>query len=90
MTAYPSLSAVQAPIDLMVIAIPAMGVPAILEEGGRLGIKGAIVISSGFKEVGNIDLENKLQAICERFDITLIGPNCLGVINPFFKFFDYF
>ncbi len=80
--AYLSLSAISAPIDLMIIAVPAAIVPSVLEEGGRLGIKGAVVISAGFKEAGREDLEKQLQEICQRYDITLIGPNCLGVINP--------
>lgn len=83
LTAYPSLSAVASPIDLMIIAVPAAIVPNVLEEGGKLGIKAAVIISAGFKEVGNIDLENKLIEICKKYDITLIGPNCLGIINPY-------
>ncbi len=81
--AYPSLSSVGAPIDLMLIAVPAAIVPAVLEEGGQLGVKGAVVISAGFKEVGNTDLENQLIEICAKYDIALIGPNCLGIINPY-------
>lgn len=82
---YASLSAIAAPVDLMVIVVPAAIVPSILEEGGALGIKGAIIISAGFKEVGNIDLEKTVQEICAKYDIALIGPNCLGIINPSLK-----
>jgi len=81
--AYPSLSAVGAPIDLMVIAVPAAAVPTVLEEGGRLGIGGAVVISAGFKEIGNDALEEELKEISARYDIALIGPNCLGIISPY-------
>jgi len=81
--AYPSLTAVGAPIDLMVIAVPAAIVPAVLEEGGALGIKGAVVISAGFKEMGKVELEQQLVDICAKYDIALIGPNCLGIINPY-------
>ncbi len=81
--AYSSLSEIKRPIDLMLIAVPAKIVPDILEEGGRLGIKGAIVISAGFKEVGNFELDNKLKEIAKKYKITLIGPNCLGVLNPY-------
>jgi len=82
---YKSLTAIGAAIDLMVIVVPAAIVPAILEEGGALGIKGAIIISAGFKEAGNIELENSIKDICAKYDIALIGPNCLGIINPSVK-----
>ena len=81
--AYFSLNEIKNPIDLMLIAVPAKIVPDILEEGGRLGIKGAIVISAGFKEVGNLELDNRLKEIAKKYKITLIGPNCLGVLNPY-------
>jgi acetate---CoA ligase (ADP-forming) len=82
---YASLTAISTPVDLMVIVVPAAIVPAILEEGGTLGIKGAIIISAGFKEVGNVELEKNIQDICAKYDIALIGPNCLGIINPSLK-----
>lgn len=78
---YPTLTAIGQKVELAIIAIPAAGVPAILEECGSLKIRGAIVISAGFKEIGNTELENQLLAICQKHDIALIGPNCLGVIN---------
>ncbi|MBN2854286.1 acetate--CoA ligase family protein [Patescibacteria group bacterium] len=81
--AYSSLSEIKSSVDLMLIAVSAKIVPDILEEGGRLGIKGAIVISAGFKEVGNLELDNRLKAIAKKYKITLIGPNCLGVLNPY-------
>ena len=80
---YPSLSAIGQAVDLVIIIVPAAIVPDILEESGRLGIKGAIVISAGFKETGNFELENKIKEISARYDIALVGPNCLGVINPY-------
>ena len=82
---YPNLSAIGQPIDLMVIVVPAAIVPVILEEGGKLGIKGAIIISAGFKEAGQLELEKQIEAICLKNNITLVGPNCLGVINPEIK-----
>lgn len=79
---YPNLTAIGQKVELALIAIPAAGVPAILEECGSLKIRGAIVISAGFKEIGNTELEDQLLSICHKHDIALIGPNCLGVINP--------
>lgn len=78
---YPSLSEVPEDIDLVVIAIPARFVTSIIEEAATKGAKSAIVISAGFKEMGNHDLEKQLAQVCKEHDITLIGPNCLGVIN---------
>jgi acetyl coenzyme A synthetase (ADP forming)-like protein len=82
---YPSLESIGSVVDLMVIVVPAAAVPGVLEEGGALGVKGAIIISAGFKEIGNIDLENSVKEICNKYDIALIGPNCLGIINPSLK-----
>ena len=79
---YPNLSAVGKTIDLMVVVVPALSVPAVLEEGGKLGIKAAIVISAGFKEAGNVELEKQVQEVSARYGIILIGPNCLGIIHP--------
>lgn len=79
---YPNLSSVAKKIDLVIIAVPAKVVPDVLNEAGSLGVKGAIVISAGFKEAGNLDLEEKIKEIAKRYNITLVGPNCLGIINP--------
>ena len=82
---YPSLTALGVTVDLMVIVVPAVSVPMVLEEGGAMGVKGAIIISAGCKEVGNFDLEESIKVICHKYDIALIGPNCLGIINPSIK-----
>ncbi len=79
---YPSLTAVEKKIDLMVVVVPAVAVPDVLEEGGKLGIGGAVIISAGFKETGNHELEEKIKEVCAKYDIAMVGPNCLGVINP--------
>jgi len=79
---YADLTAIKKPVDLMVIAVPAAFVPGVLETGGQLGIKGAVVISAGFKEAGRADLEKELATISKKYKINLIGPNCLGIINP--------
>jgi len=78
---YPSVTAVPEKIDLAIIIVPAKIVPSVLEEAAKKGAKGAVVISAGFKEMGNEDLENELKNISKKYDIALIGPNCLGVIN---------
>lgn len=70
-------------VDLAVIIVPSLHVPAVLEECGQKQIKGAIVISAGFKEIGGegIKLEKKVKEIIQKHNIALVGPNCLGVIN---------
>lgn len=79
---YPSVENIKEKVDLAVISIPAKLVPDALRECGEKGVKGAIVISGGFSEVGNIALENELKEVCIKYNIACLGPNCMGVINP--------
>lgn len=82
---YPSVLEVPDPIDLAVIVIPYPGVPDALRTCGQKGIPSAIVISAGFREAGQEGLERELELvqICQQYDLRLIGPNCLGVIDSF-------
>ncbi|MBN1924151.1 MAG: CoA-binding protein [Nanoarchaeota archaeon] len=68
-------------VDLAVICIPAQFVPAALEDCGKKSIKAVIIISAGFGEVGNKELDDKICKICSDYKIEVLGPNCLGVIN---------
>ncbi|NJL82070.1 MAG: acetyl CoA synthetase subunit alpha, partial [Chloroflexaceae bacterium] len=61
--AYPSISAVPDPVELAVIATPAVGVPQIIEDCLQAGVKGAIIISAGFKEVGESGLALERQIL---------------------------
>jgi acetyltransferase len=70
-------------IELAIIAIPAEGVNQILEECGKKKIKNAIVISAGFSERGNKELENKIAETAKKHKINLLGPNCFGIANPY-------
>lgn len=79
---YHSVKEVPESIDLALVAVPAKFVSQVISEAADKGAKGAIVISAGFKEMGNAALEQELADICRKKDIALIGPNCLGVINP--------
>ncbi len=69
--------------DLAIIAIPAPGVPAVVQECVDAGVKGAIILSAGFKEIGpdGIELERQIKDIALG-RLRLIGPNCLGIQNP--------
>ena len=81
--AYKSVLDVPSPIDLAVIIIKNTIVPLVLEECGKKKIKGAIVITAGFKEVDEEGkkLEQKLKDIAKKYNLRIIGPNCLGVMN---------
>ena len=82
--AYPTINDVPDQVDLAVIVTPAPTVPGIVEECVRAGVKGAIIISAGFKEVGpeGAKLELQILANARRGKLRIIGPNCLGVMNP--------
>ncbi len=79
---YPSVMDVPEDVDLAIIAIPAKHTVQVVEECGRKGIKAAVVISGGFSEVGNKDLENELIKEAKRWGVRIMGPNCLGVYSP--------
>ncbi|TDO48323.1 acyl-CoA synthetase (NDP forming) [Kribbella sp. VKM Ac-2571] len=81
--AYPSISAVPSAVDLAVIAVPAEQVLDVLTECGKCGVGGAVVLTSGFSELGATgrELQRELLEIARRHSIRLIGPNCLGLVN---------
>lgn len=81
--AYPSVLEVPDPIDLAIVITPARTVPAVLDECGERGVKGVVVISGGFREVGEEGRrrEAEVRERIARWGFALIGPNCLGVIN---------
>jgi acetyl coenzyme A synthetase (ADP forming)-like protein len=81
--AYPKLMDIPDEVDLAVIIVPAEIVCSVMEEAGQKGVKGAIVISAGFREIGGrgVELEKCLKEVVRKYDIRLVGPNCLGVIN---------
>ncbi len=79
--AYPSISAIPERVDLVVIAVPAPAVADVLADGGKAGVRAAVVLSSGFGEVGGGESQAELVRIARRHGIRLIGPNCLGVLN---------
>lgn len=82
--AYPSLTAVGQKIDLAVIATPAQSVPGLIHECGKLGIQSVIIITSGFAEIGEegAKLQEEIEKLRIEYKMRIIGPNCLGVINP--------
>lgn len=79
---YKSLLEVKAEIDLAIIVVPAKIVPIVMEECAKKKVKGVIIVSAGFKEVGKVDLENKILDIAKKAKMRIIGPNCLGLMRP--------
>ena len=81
---YPNIAAVPAAIDLAIIATPSSTVPSLVDECAGSGVKGAIIISSGFKEVGSqgAELEAQILANARRGRMRIIGPNCVGLMSP--------
>jgi acetyltransferase len=82
--AYPSILDVPAKVDLAVIVTPAPAVPGIVAQCAQAGVKALIVISAGFKELGppGVELEREVLRHARAGRMRLIGPNCLGVMNP--------
>ncbi len=82
--AYPNLAALPQKVDLAVIVTPAPIVPGLIAECVEAGVKGAIIISAGFKETGaaGAELEQQILKEARRGKLRIIGPNCLGVMSP--------
>jgi len=78
---YPSLEEVPGEIDLVEIVVPAPLVPTVMEQAARKGVKGAVIISAGFAEVGEENLQAQVVRIAKEGGIRVIGPNCFGLIN---------
>lgn len=82
--AYPNIAAIPEMIDLAVVATPAAAVPGVIGECVKAGVKAAIVISAGFREHGaaGIALEDQIKQQIAGTRLRVVGPNCLGVMNP--------
>jgi acetyl coenzyme A synthetase (ADP forming)-like protein len=82
--AYPNVTAIHAPVDLAVITVPALHVPRVIEECGQKGVPMVVIITAGFKEMGEDGkvLEDRIKEIAQRHGTRIIGPNCLGMIIP--------
>ena len=81
---YESILTIPDPIDLALIILPPHAALKAIEECVMKKVKGVVIISAGFKEVGGegLEIEEKIKVICREAGIRLVGPNCLGVINP--------
>ncbi|OEU67592.1 MAG: acyl-CoA synthetase [Desulfobacterales bacterium PC51MH44] len=82
--AYPTVKEIPDQVDLAVIILPPRLALKAVEEAAERGARGIVIVSAGFREVGGegAELENRIVSICRQTGIRMVGPNCLGVINP--------
>ena len=82
--AYSHIREIEQKIELAIIATPAHTVPGLVRECAEAGVKGAVIVSAGFKETGDAgrDLEKEILQIARSNDMRIVGPNCLGVMCP--------
>jgi len=82
--AYPSISSIPGPVEMVVIAIPAQYVPDIVREAGEKGAQSAVILTAGFKETGEEGkkIEDELLRVARETGIRIVGPNCLGIVIP--------
>jgi acetate---CoA ligase (ADP-forming) len=80
---YGSISEIDGDVDMALITTPASTIPAVLEDCGKKGVKGAVIIAGGFGEIGGrgADLQRAVVETATRYDIRLIGPNTSGIMN---------
>jgi acyl-CoA synthetase (NDP forming) len=87
--AYPTVSEIPEQADLAIIMRPAPEVPGILRElKGK--VRGLIIISSGFAEIGETALQDEVKGIVKEMGVRMLGPNCMGVYNPNRRFDTFF
>jgi len=81
---YPNIAAVPEHVDLAVVATPANTVPEVVEECGKAGVDGIVVLSAGFREIGaeGVKLEEQIRAVRAKYGFRILGPNCVGFTRP--------
>jgi len=82
LTCYPDIGS-SPPVDLAVIVVPAIAVPDVLEACGTKGVPNVVVISAGFKEAGEAELETRCLEIVRRYGMRMLGPNSLGFVSTY-------
>ncbi len=82
--AYPSIMDIPDRVDLGIVILPPQQALTAIEAAVEKGVKGIVIVSAGFREVGGEGrrIEDRIVAICREAGIRVVGPNCLGVINP--------
>ena len=84
--AYPTIADVPEKIDAAIVTVPAKLVPQMAEECGKKGVKGFIVITSGFSEIGRKDLEQQIVDTGKKYGMRILGPNIVGTLSNSDKF----
>ena len=81
---YASITDIDHPIDLVVIAIPAQAIPEVIRQCGDHEVGAVVVLSAGFGEVGKrgLALQQEIVDVARTYDIPMVGPNCLGIVRP--------
>jgi acetyltransferase len=81
---HSSIASVPEHVNLAVVVTPARSVPEVVEECGQAGVEGLLIISSGFKEIGEVGkrLESEVDRIRKKYGMRILGPNCLGFVRP--------
>jgi len=80
---YRSILDIPESVDLAVVIIPARFVPDVMEQIGKKGTQAVVIISAGFSEIGNVELEKRVISIAKKYGIRIIGPNGLGVLDSY-------
>jgi acetyl coenzyme A synthetase (ADP forming)-like protein len=82
-TCYPTLTKVLGEVELIIVAVPAKYVLSVMEDAWKKGVKAAAIITSGFSEVGEKELEDEVKKLILKAGIRVLGPNCLGVYDAY-------
>ena len=82
--AYPNILGISDDVDLAIIILAPVSALKAVKEAIEKGVKGIVIVSAGFREVGGegLEIENQIVSICRKAGVRVVGPNCLGVINP--------
>ena len=78
---YPSVRHLPGTVESVVIVVPAAAVRSVISDAAEKGVKAAVIISAGFREIGNTALEEEIVSIARKANIRILGPNCLGVYD---------
>jgi len=80
---YKSVKDIEYPVEMAIVVVPAESALQVVEECGQKGVKGLVIITSGFSEIGGegIKRQAELTRICDKYGMRVIGPNCMGVVN---------
>ena len=81
---FPTVNAIPDNVDLAIVILPPRACLSAVEESIEKGVGGIVIVSAGFREVGGegLEIENQIVSRCKQANVRLVGPNCLGVINP--------